>query len=196
MLKDQNSAQDMMIKDLKFEIRELEMKKAKHESEKADLEYNMRAAEYNVEIIKNQLENVNTEMALVKAQNEKQARTFTMLKHSYQRMKNDLEYQKQGSKKGPKKQRSLNATPSAGGKSKKSKKKDLLNMSANVRPGLASEALMLNTPSEMIGLLNNSAVLSPFALGSPLTANAESQADIIDFQEMIRLEEKVKILEE
>jgi hypothetical protein len=120
-----------------------------------------------------------------------------MLKHSYQRMKNDLEYQKQGSKKGSKRQRSLNATPSAGGKTnKKSKKRDLLNMSANIRPGLASEALMLNTPSEMIGLLNNSAVLSPFALGSPMTANAESQADIIDFQEMIRLEEKVKILEQ
>ena len=197
MLKDQNAAQDKMIKDLKMEVKELELNKAKFESEKADLEYNLRAAEYNVEIIKNQLENVNTEMALVKAQNEKQAKTTTVLRQAYHRMKSDLEYQRSGSgKKGGKRQRSLNQTPMAGGKSKKAKKKDLLNMSANIQPEFNTEAMVIDTPSDMVGLLNQSAMLSPFALASPLTANAESQADLIDFKEMIRLEERVKVLEE
>ena len=53
MLKDQNSTQAETIVNLKKEIRELELSKAKQESQKAELEYNLRAAEYNVEIIKN-----------------------------------------------------------------------------------------------------------------------------------------------
>ena len=52
---------------MKREIKEIEMNKAKTDSQKAEIEYNCRAAEYNVEILKNQLENVNTEMLLVKA---------------------------------------------------------------------------------------------------------------------------------
>ena len=67
MLKEQNAAQGQTIASLKKEIRELELSKARQESQKAELEYNLRAAEYNVEIIKNQLENVNTETALMKA---------------------------------------------------------------------------------------------------------------------------------
>ena len=181
-----------------MEVGQLELSKAKFESEKADLEYNLRAAEYNVEIIKNQLENVNTEMSLVKAQNDKQSKTISMLKQSYHRLRSDLEYQKgqKDGKKGGKRQRSLNQTPNGSGKTRKSKKKDKLNMSANVRPDFHTEAMMIDTPSDMIGLLNNSAMLSPFALASPMTSNAEAQADIIDFKEMIRLEERVKLLEE
>jgi len=67
MLKEQNIAQGDTISSLKKEIRELELSKARQESQKAELEYNLRAGEYNVEIIKNQLENVNTETALMKA---------------------------------------------------------------------------------------------------------------------------------
>ena len=68
MLKEQNAAQVDTIANLKREIRDLENAKAKQESQKAELEYGLRAKEFNVEIIKNQLENVNTEMALEKAQ--------------------------------------------------------------------------------------------------------------------------------
>ena len=71
MLKEQNAAQTDTIANLKKDIRDLELSKAKQESQKAEIEYNLRAAEYNVEIIKNQLENVNTETALMKAQHEK-----------------------------------------------------------------------------------------------------------------------------
>jgi len=43
-----------------------ELEKKRLESVKADLEYNWRASEYNVEILKNQMENTQTELNLVK----------------------------------------------------------------------------------------------------------------------------------
>ena len=49
-----------------------ELEKKRLESVKADLEYNLRASEYNVEILKNQMENTQTELGLMKKQNEKQ----------------------------------------------------------------------------------------------------------------------------
>lgn len=67
MLKDQISSQGETIESLKKEIRELELSKARQESQRTELEYNLRAKDYNVEIIKNQLENVNTEVALERA---------------------------------------------------------------------------------------------------------------------------------
>jgi len=67
LLKEQISSQTDTIASLKKEVRELELAKAHHESQRAELEYNLRAKEYNVEIIKNQLENVNTEIALERA---------------------------------------------------------------------------------------------------------------------------------
>lgn len=67
MLKDQISSQGETIDSLKKEIRELELSKARQESQRTELEYNLRAKDYNVEIIKNQLENVNTEVALERA---------------------------------------------------------------------------------------------------------------------------------
>ena len=105
MLRDQNDAQSETIAQLKREVKEIEMNKAKQEQQKAEIEYNMRAAEYNVEIIKNQLENVNTEMLLVKAQNDKVTKSFNILKTSYQRLKGDIEYYKKG-KNPPRRQKS------------------------------------------------------------------------------------------
>ena len=55
---------------MKREIGELELSKVKQEAQREELKYNLRAAEINVDIIKNQLENVNTETALMKAQHE------------------------------------------------------------------------------------------------------------------------------
>lgn len=108
---------------MKREIKEIELSKAKQESQKADLEYNLRAAEYNVEIIKNQLENVNTEMELMKAQSERQSKTFGVLKQAYARLRHDVEYYKKG-KKPPMRNKSQNRrgadglhhTPSKSGK--------------------------------------------------------------------------------
>ena len=71
LLKDQNEKQASTIANLKKEIEQFERSKSVQESQRTDLEYNLRAAEYNVEILKNQLENVNTETALMKAQHDK-----------------------------------------------------------------------------------------------------------------------------
>ena len=75
------------------------MSKARQESQRAELEYNLRAGEYNVEIIKNQLENVNTETALMKAQSDKVQKSFNYLKLAYNRLKGDQEH---GNRKGRK----------------------------------------------------------------------------------------------
>jgi len=48
------------------------MNKSKAECFRAELEHNLRAAEYNVEILKNKLENIGTEMQLLKMENDKQ----------------------------------------------------------------------------------------------------------------------------
>lgn len=112
MLKEQNAAQVDTIANLKKEIRDLEDAKAKQESQKAELEYGLRAKEFNVEIIKNQLENVNTEMALEKAQQEKLQRSFNYLKMAYNRLKGDKDHQSKKERKSTsRRQKSQLTTP-------------------------------------------------------------------------------------
>ena len=71
LLKNENASLNTKIGSLKNENMQTELDKKKLESVKADLEYNLRASEYNVEILKNQIENLNTELILMKKQNEK-----------------------------------------------------------------------------------------------------------------------------
>ena len=110
MLREQADAQTNTITELKREIKEIEMNKANQERQKAEIEYNCRAAEYNVEILKNQLENVNTEMLLLKAKNEKVTKSFGYLRQSYIRLKDDVAYYKKG-KNPPRRGRSQSNTP-------------------------------------------------------------------------------------
>jgi len=42
------------------------VEKSRHESIRAELEYNCRAAEFNVELMKNQIENLNNEVTLMR----------------------------------------------------------------------------------------------------------------------------------
>jgi chromosome segregation ATPase len=56
----------MKIGSMKKEHMQVELDMKKLESVKADLEYNLRSSEYNVEILKNQIENLNTELTLLK----------------------------------------------------------------------------------------------------------------------------------
>lgn len=98
-----------------------ELDKKKLESIKADLDYNLRASEYNVEILKNQIENLNTEMGLLKNKNEKQKRYIQIQKSKNERVQLDLEHYKRNSKKAPKAAPKLNEsmmTPRAAGKGK------------------------------------------------------------------------------
>jgi hypothetical protein len=44
----------------------MDMERSKQESIRAEIEYTNRAAEYNVEILKNQIENLNSELGLIK----------------------------------------------------------------------------------------------------------------------------------
>ena len=60
------------------------------ETGKAELEYNLRASEYNVEILKNQNENLQTELDLVKKQNSKHRRLCRVLKDKYDVNSKDL----------------------------------------------------------------------------------------------------------
>ena len=62
MLKDQIGSQAEVIENLKKEVAELEVARARQEATRAELDQIVRAKDYNVEIIKNQLENVNTEI--------------------------------------------------------------------------------------------------------------------------------------
>ena len=52
-------------------MKQLEMAKSHSESLRADMEYTSRAAEYNVEILKNQVENLNNDVSLMKKQSDK-----------------------------------------------------------------------------------------------------------------------------
>ena len=61
----------------------LEVDKSKHESVKAELDYNIRATEYNVEVLKNQIDNMNTEMQLIRKQNEKQKKSIDIILKTY-----------------------------------------------------------------------------------------------------------------
>lgn len=72
MLKHENSSLNSKIQILKNENMSIGLDKKKLESLKADIEYNLRACEYNVEILKNQNENLNTELDLIKNQCDKQ----------------------------------------------------------------------------------------------------------------------------
>mmetsp|Transcript_20952 Transcript_20952/g.25744 ORF Transcript_20952/g.25744 Transcript_20952/m.25744 type:complete len:257 (-) Transcript_20952:1536-2306(-) len=115
MLKDQISTQGETIDSLKKEIRELELSKARQESQRTELEYNLRAKDYNVEIIKNQLENVNTEVALERAQHEKVLKSFNCLKVAYARLKGDQEHSRKGRKVSKSRQKSHLTTPNNNG---------------------------------------------------------------------------------
>ena len=172
MLKDQNKVQVETIAELKQEMKEFEMTKAKLESQKAEVEYNQRTAEYNVEIIKNQYENVTTEMLLTKAHNEKISKSFNILKQSYSRMKEDIEYFKKG-KVPPRRQKSQHHTPRATSKSKKSKKSNM-----NISD---ASSFMINTE------LNNNSIrysIGPSAFGDfqVETTTQECQTDIWTFE--------------
>jgi hypothetical protein len=68
------------ISSLHTEVTQSEKDKKVLDSSKADLEYNLRAAEYNVEILKNQNENLNTELQLLKMHSEKQKTYITIQK--------------------------------------------------------------------------------------------------------------------
>lgn len=70
------------------------MDKSKHDSIKAEMEYNLRAADYNVEILKNQIENLNHEMTLMKKQTEKQKKCVDLLRQTNDRVQQDLEHYK------------------------------------------------------------------------------------------------------
>lgn len=70
------------------------MEKSRSESMRAEIEYNSRASEYNVEILKNQIENLNNEVALMKKQNEKQKDSLDIMKQTNKRMSEDLEHYK------------------------------------------------------------------------------------------------------
>ena len=169
------------------------MNKAKQESQKAEIEYNCRAAEYNVEILKNQLENITTEMQLVKAQNEKVNKSFNILKQSYQRMKGDIEYYKKG-KNPPRRQKSQNATPQNGGSVFKN---------FGDHCNLSNASSFLVPESEIIGgnqSLRLSIEPSAFGVGPPLpaveTEELEVQADIWTVADIAAKEERIKLLSE
>lgn len=66
ILKNENASLHMKIGSMKKEHMQVELDMKKLESVKADLEYNLRSSEYNVEILKNQIENLNTELTLLK----------------------------------------------------------------------------------------------------------------------------------
>lgn len=102
LLKNENSSLSAKIVSLKSEVMQTELDKKKLESIKADLDYNLRASEYNVEILKNQIENLNTEMGLLKNKNEKQKRYIQIQKSKNERVCLDLEHYKKSYKKGQK----------------------------------------------------------------------------------------------
>lgn len=99
-MKNENSKLNQQITSLKNEIAQTEKEKKKSDTVKADLEYNLRAAEYNVEILKNQNENLNTELQLLKMHSEKQKTFIQIQKQKYERIGQDMEYYKKQAKKG------------------------------------------------------------------------------------------------
>ena len=122
MLKNENGALTAKIGELKNEVMQTELGKKKLESIKADLDYNLRASEYNVEILKNQIENLNTEMGLLKNKNEKQKKYIQIQKSKNERVCLDLEHYKRNQKRAPKaavtKLNESMITPRAAGKGK------------------------------------------------------------------------------
>ena len=67
------------------------MVKSRSESVRAQIEYTSRAAEYNVEILKNQIENLNNEMTLMKEQSDKQKMCIEYMRKTKDQMNGDLE---------------------------------------------------------------------------------------------------------
>ena len=63
----------------------------------------MRACEYNIEILKNQNENLQTELNLVKKQLEKQKKYSSLIKSKAERLEIDLESYKHSGKHKPQK---------------------------------------------------------------------------------------------
>lgn len=64
-----------------------------------------------MEILKNQLEAVNTETELIKAQQDKEKKTFSCLKMAYNRLKSENEYFRKGKKQGKRQKSQLAQTP-------------------------------------------------------------------------------------
>ena len=195
MLKEQNQAQAETIASLKKEIREMELNKARHESQKAEIEYNLRAKDYNVEIIKNQLENVNTEIEIERAQHEKVKKSFNYLKMAYARMKGEKEHKKgrKISKSRIGKSSQL-TTPNELGASE-------LNKSANMRNLESSAILDISGLSAFNPEENRMSIGAPSDLGQSLmpylTAQlsaSESQCDIWSVAEMASKDAKIKLL--
>lgn len=80
---------------------------------KAELEYNQRAAEYNVEILKNQIENLNNEVQLMRRQNEKQKQTIDVIRATNERLNHDLDHFKKLSLRSAKKPGERSSLPPA-----------------------------------------------------------------------------------
>jgi hypothetical protein len=78
------------IQALKASQHSEQLSRRETETGKAELEYNLRASEYNVEILKNQNENLQTELDLVKKQNSKHRRLCRVLKDKYDVNSKDL----------------------------------------------------------------------------------------------------------
>ena len=200
MLKDQNAAQEKTIANLKKEIRELELSKARQESQKAELEYNLRAAEYNVEIIKNQMENVNTETALMKAQHEKVQKSFNYLKIAYNRIKGeaDTDTRKKAKRAGSRKQKSQLTTPNGCHMGDKSDFKTVNGLSMLDISG-ASAFVVPDTSG--LGPDNMRMSVAPSDLGQSLLPYlsvehhaADSQCDIWSVAEMAKKEEPLFLI--
>lgn len=87
------------------------MVNSRSESVRAEIEYTSRAAEYNVEILKNQIENLNNEVALMKKQNDKQKKSIEIMRQTNDRMSQDLEHYKKLSLNHSKKTMIQSSTP-------------------------------------------------------------------------------------
>ncbi len=86
MVKDENGILKQSIVKLKDEIKTIELEKLRQENIKTELEYNHRASEYNVEILKNQIENLNNEISIMRKQNEKQKKTIEIIRNTNERL--------------------------------------------------------------------------------------------------------------
>ena len=198
LLKEQISSQTDTIASLKKEVRELELAKAHHESQRAELEYNLRAKEYNVEIIKNQLENVNTEIALERAQHEKVLKSFNYLKLAYGRLKGDQEHKSRAPRKRSRAQKSQLTTPNNNGEATELNKSgfNMINTSA---------LLDISGLSAFVAddHFNRHSVGAPSDLGQSLMPylcvemrTSEAQCDLWTVAAMAQREARIKLLAE
>ena len=196
MLKDQITTQGETIDSLKKEIRELELAKARQESQRNELEYNLRAKDYNVDIIKNQLENVNTEIALERAQHEKILKSFNCLKVAYARLKGDHEHKR--GRKGTSKSRQKSTLTTPNNADQNADLNKSANNLMNVSGLLDISGLSAFMPDEHA---NRMSVGAPSDLGqslipylSPEQKAAEAQCDLWTVAEMAQQKEKIRLL--